>query len=252
MRYYREAGVRGGTGPSSRGVDTQSTLEAAWEGSGAESWKHAPPALHRLRIAPGARFTARASPGATHTQGRRNSTKLDTRPGHVHVEAMRNTHGSAERSAVFPLRPSRVSLSGCALPPFAGRSFPTWRDAFWLPADAYYWVLEGVALFGAAGARHTTGDVFWARAGAVHGPVLNGGNSTLRIALVSAVAPLARFATDAPSDGNPTVNGSLGALRSYREANGTWEANPSPHTAECTRNGGVQNMAFEQSGTRAP
>jgi hypothetical protein len=133
----------------------------------------------------------------------------------------------------------------------AGNGFPQWREGFWLPADAYYCVLEGVATFGPTGNAskpHTTGDVFWVRAGAIHGPMLNVGNGTLRVSLMSSAEPLPRLAADAPSNAAPTVDSSLTAVRSYREVDGVWMQNPSPHTDVCMHNGGVQNMAFNAIG----
>lgn len=134
----------------------------------------------------------------------------------------------------------------------AGGAYPSWGAPYWLETDTHYVVIEGNATFGDASdgtsaPLYAPGDLFFIRAGAVHGPVREAtGGAPLRVALVGPRQLRPRFATDAPvASGCPSVNASLPPSRGYRAAEGQWRPNPSPHSDSCERNGGVWNLNFD-------
>lgn len=126
-----------------------------------------------------------------------------------------------------------------------GTTFPSWSGGFWYAADSRATVITGNATFGNASTIFSYGDLFWAMAGHPQGPIANVGKVPLVVVTFSTTPLLARRAYDAPSDQNPSVDSNRATSRGYRQVEGSWYPNPSPHSDECMANGGVYNMGFD-------
>ena len=145
--------------------------------------------------------------------------------------------------------------------------------AFYLDNDAYFVVMYGNISFemGPAAAPcapdgvpaqqqlpqpatgavvHNGGDMLWAAAGQLIRPLVNAGSGPAAVQVMTpSFAP--RWASSAPSC-NPSTQAAQVTHRSYLERVGCessdpeagWWPNPSPHTAGCIKNGGVQNCMF--------
>jgi len=133
-----------------------------------------------------------------------------------------------------------------------GAQFPSW-GSFWYPADSRATVITGNATFGNDSSPvFNYGDLFWALGGQPQSPIKNVGNTTLTVVTFSTAPILARRGYENPSNDNPSVNDTLTTTRGYRQVEGMWGPNPSPHSTECMNNGGVFNMGFDASANTEP
>jgi len=127
------------------------------------------------------------------------------------------------------------------------KSLGDW-EFFWLPSDAYFVVIEGILNFGNVNDTLLEyGDIYWMLGGEVIGPLINKGDSNCILMIMSSSPIVPHPASNGiPSDDNPSVDTGLIRSRTYRQNGdgGQWRNNPSPHSHECIRNGGVQNMGF--------
>lgn len=140
--------------------------------------------------------------------------------------------------------------------PGQGLTAPASGESYYLRGDCHYVVISGNATFGASGDAakvHGYGDLFWAMAGSLHGPIRNVGSDTLVVMVAGATwSPV--IATAGPSDNNPSVNSGDLTARAYRRSDSErgFTPNPSPHSDECMTNGGVFNMNFDAVNNTPP
>ena len=183
----------------------------------------------------------------------------------IHQWSGDGVNGSTDFSAIAPAL-TRVdfdaSTKGAAYPAAAAGSN---ASTYYLDADAFYVVMYGNVSFqvgstpapdsrsvdvGQAPAGlpvvHGHGDVFWVQAGQLVYPMMNAGDVAACVQIVTpSFAP--KWTTTPPSQ-NPSRAATDLSTRSYLEREGCagsgWGPNPSPHSAECLKNGGVYNCIF--------
>lgn len=165
-------------------------------------------------------------------------------------DEVRVTRWAGRHNKTVDIAEAQPFITQLVIPP--GKQFAD--SKFWLRDDCSYVVISGNATFGAGSPTHGYGDVFWVMAGWTHGPIVNAGDGNLVLNAVG-MDWVPQFGA-MPSWYNPSVNWYLYVNRSYlreqEEAASGWVANPSPHTAECMANGGVQNMNFMAIGNTMP
>lgn len=119
----------------------------------------------------------------------------------------------------------------------AGKAFPADGSPYWLNRQAAYVVVKGEALIG--NDTLVPGDMFYAGAGVVHGPVACHGTDDLVVTAVSTKA--FEMHTSAPPHGLPAnAIWSMPGVGIHRGEKGNWYVDPSvPVTEQCAA-GGVE------------
>jgi hypothetical protein len=131
-----------------------------------------------------------------------------------------------------------------------GVTFPSTGSAFWLKDDAYFVVMNGNVTFG-TNVTHEYGDVFYVLAGTKVGPVINAGSRPVIVNVMTEADMEDLQTSDTPAR-NPSTSDWL-STRSYLGATSCkWGKNPSPHSDECIKNGGVYNCHFPAKNNTPP